>query len=133
MSVILRACLAPLLLMTVASTSFAATPDDLLTVAEKSDFKATARHAEVVDLCERLAKSSPSLIRLIELGRSGEGRSLPLMIISDPPVSTPEEARKSGKLVVFLFGNIHAGRGRRQGSLADPGSRSGRDSQSPAC
>jgi dipeptidyl-peptidase 4 len=94
------------------STTLAAPPpppaDDLLTVAEKSDFKATARHAEVVALCEALAKSSP-LIRLTELGKSGEGRSLPLMIVSDPPVATPEEAKASGKLVVFLFGNIHAG------------------------
>ena len=73
-----------------------------------ADYKATARHAEVVALCEALAKSSP-LIRLAELGKSGEGRSLPLMIVADPPVSTPAEARASGKLVVFLFGNIHAG------------------------
>jgi hypothetical protein len=82
--------------------------DDLLTVGEKSNFKATARHAEVVALCERLAKSSP-LIRLGELGKSVEGRSLPLMIVSNPPVATPAEAKASGKLVVFLFGNIHAG------------------------
>jgi hypothetical protein len=81
---------------------------DLLTVAEKSDYKATARHAEVVTLCEALAKSS-NLIRLGELGNSGEGRSLPLMIVSNPPVATPAEAKASGKLVVFLFGNIHAG------------------------
>ena len=27
--------------------------DGLLTVAEKSEFKATARYAEVVDLCQR--------------------------------------------------------------------------------
>lgn len=88
--------------------AFAAPADELLTVAERSNFKATARYAEVVALCEALAKSSP-LIRLTELGKSGEGRSLPLMIVSDPPVSTPEQARASGKLVVFLFGNIHAG------------------------
>jgi hypothetical protein len=49
------------------------------------------------------------LIRLQELGKSGEGRSLPLLIVSNPPVSTPAEAKASGKLVVFLFGNIHAG------------------------
>ena len=83
-------------------------PDDLLTVAEKSGYKATARHAEVVALCERLAKASPE-VRLIEMGRSGEGRSIPLMVVADPPLSTPEEARASGKLVVFLFANIHAG------------------------
>ncbi len=86
----------------------AAPPDDLLTVAERTGFRATARHAEVVGLSERLAKASPT-VRLAELGRSGEGRSLPLLIVADPPVSTPEQARASGKLVVFLFGNIHAG------------------------
>jgi dipeptidyl-peptidase 4 len=97
-----------LLVLILGSSSFGSAPDDLLTVAEKTDFKATARHAEVVALCEALAKSSP-LIRLEELGKSGEGRSLPLLIVSNPPVSTPAEAKASGKLVVFLFGNIHAG------------------------
>ena len=63
------------LVLILASTALAAPPDDLLTVAERSGFKATARHAEVVALCEALAKSSP-LIRLAELGKSGEGRSL---------------------------------------------------------
>lgn len=91
-----------------STASIAASPDDLLTVAEKSGFKATARHAEVVALGEALARSSP-LIRLGELGKSVEGRSLPLMIVSNPPVATTEEAKASGKLVVFLFGNIHAG------------------------
>ena len=92
----------------VESSVEAAPPDDLLTVAERSHFQTTARHAEVVALCERLAARSP-LVRLVEMGRSGEGRSLPLMVVADPPVSTPEAARASGKMVVFLFGNIHAG------------------------
>jgi dipeptidyl-peptidase 4 len=80
----------------------------LLTVAEKSDYKATSRHAEVIDYCERLAKMSP-LVRVREFGSSTEGKLLPMMIVADPPVSTPEEAAKSGKLVVFAIGNIHAG------------------------
>ena len=70
------------------------TAPPLLTVAEKSDYKATSRHAEVVDICERLRKFSP-LIRLGELGKSGEGRKLPLVILADPPVSTPEEAARA--------------------------------------
>jgi hypothetical protein len=91
---------------TVASAPARAQP--LLTVAERSDYKATARHAEVVDYCERLAKLSP-LVRLAELGVTQEGRKLPLVILADPPIATPEEAVKSGKLVVFAMGNIHAG------------------------
>ena len=79
-----------------------------VTVAERSDFQATSRHADVVDFCEKLAKLSP-LVRLKDLGQSSEGRRLPLVIIADPPIETPEDATKSGKLVVLAIGNIHAG------------------------
>jgi hypothetical protein len=80
----------------------------LETVAEKSNFNATSRHADVLDFCQRLAKLSP-LVRLGELGTTHEGRKLPLILLADPPVATAEEAAKSGKLVVFAMGNIHAG------------------------
>jgi hypothetical protein len=80
----------------------------MLTVAEKSGYKATSRHTEVVDFCKELARRSP-LVRLGELGTSHEGRPLPLVILADPPVATAREAAKSGKLIVFVMGNIHAG------------------------
>jgi len=79
-----------------------------VTVAEKSDYKATSRHADVVDFCEKLAKQS-RLVHLTDMGKSLEARRLPLMIIADPPVATPEVAAKTGKLVVLAIGNIHAG------------------------
>ncbi len=80
----------------------------LLTVAEKSNFQATSRHADVVEFCEQLAKRSAA-VRLAELGVSAEGRKLPLLIVADPPVASAEEAARSGKLIVFALGNIHAG------------------------
>jgi dipeptidyl-peptidase 4 len=79
-----------------------------LTVAEKSEFKATARHAEVVEFCEKLAKLSP-VVRLSELGTSVQGRKLPLLILADPPVSTPAQAAARGRPVVLALGNIHGG------------------------
>lgn len=79
------------------------------TVAERSGFKATARHGDVMALCAELAKRHPSAAALTELGRSEEGRPLPLLILADPPVRTAEEARRSGKLVVLAIGNIHGG------------------------
>src|SRR5579884_3025806 len=99
-----------LILLMTAGITRSDTPETPLprTVAEKSDYKATSRHAEVVDFCEQLKKLSP-LVRLGELGKSGEGRKLPLVILADPPVSTPEEAKRSGKLIVYAQGNIHAG------------------------
>ena len=53
------------------------------TVAERSDYKATSRHADVLAFCQELAKKSP-LVRLADLGTSGEGRKLPLVILADP-------------------------------------------------
>jgi len=81
---------------------------DLTTTAERTAFSQTSTHADVMALCEALAAESPA-ISLGTLGQSGEGRTLPLLIVADPPVSTPEEARASGKLVAMLIGNIHAG------------------------
>src|SRR5262245_60230061 len=78
------------------------------TVAEKSDYKATSRHADVVTFCEELAKKSPT-VRQTTLGKSGEGRELPMLVLADPPVRTPEEAARNKKLVVLAFANIHAG------------------------
>jgi dipeptidyl aminopeptidase/acylaminoacyl peptidase len=80
----------------------------LLTVAEQSNFRATSHYTDVVAFCQRLAKLSP-FVRLGELGTSVEGRKLPLLILAEPPVATPEEAVRSKKLVVYAQGNIHAG------------------------
>lgn len=84
-------------------------PKDLLTVAEQSDFQATSKHSEVVELCQRLAKASPRIKLIADAGTTGEGRKQPLLVIADPPVGTPEEARVSKKIIVMAFANIHAG------------------------
>ncbi|HKB02690.1 MAG TPA: DPP IV N-terminal domain-containing protein [Gemmataceae bacterium] len=78
------------------------------TVAEKTDYKATSRYADVVAFGAELAKKSPN-VRLANIGKSGEGRSLPLWILADPPLSTPEEAARGNKLVTLVIANIHAG------------------------
>jgi dipeptidyl aminopeptidase/acylaminoacyl peptidase len=90
------------------ATSIRADGETLQTVAEKSNFKATSRHAEVLDFCQQLTKLSP-VVRLGELGTSVEGRKLPLVILADPPISSAQEAAQSKKLVVYAQGNIHAG------------------------
>jgi len=86
--------------------------EGLLTVAEKSDYRATARHADVVALLDRLAAVSP-LARRVSLGRTFEDRDIPALVIADLPVGSAAEARqrceKDGKLVVLAIGNIHAG------------------------
>ncbi|MBI4617401.1 MAG: DPP IV N-terminal domain-containing protein [Planctomycetes bacterium] len=83
-----------------------ATP--LRTVAEATDYRATSGYADVVEFCRRLDETSPA-VRALSGGTTGEGRDLPLLVLSDPTVGTAAEARKAGKLVVFAFGAIHAG------------------------
>ena len=80
----------------------------LRTVAETSAYKKTSTSAEVLAFCEAVAKRSPNAT-LHSFGTTHGGRKLPLLVIADPPVATVEEAKKSGKLVVLAFANIHAG------------------------
>ncbi len=82
--------------------------DVLQTVAERSEYRATARYDEVAAWCREFARATPNAA-LTELGRSAEGRSIPLLIVADPPVKTAAQAASSGKLVVLIIGNIHAG------------------------
>ncbi len=98
---------APLVLLLLSAPTTAA-DKPLLTVAESSDYRATSRHADVMAFCDELVRRSP-LVKRGRLGVSGEGRELPLLVIADPPVATPQEAAKSGKIVVLVIGNIHAG------------------------
>lgn len=98
-----------LLVLAVSSTAYSQTDSDtLLTIPEKNNYEATSKYTEVVELSKAIAKTSPK-VRYLEFGRTVEGRTLPLMILSDPPVKTPEEAAKTGKVIVFSFANIHAG------------------------
>lgn len=86
-------------------------PPDQLTIAERTDFRATALHADVVSVVQAIAKSSP-LARVVSMGKSTEGRDIPLLIMSDPPVMNAAEAKvraQNGAVVILAFGNIHAG------------------------
>jgi dipeptidyl-peptidase-4 len=82
--------------------------DTLTTVAEKSDYRATARYDDVALWCREFAKMTPNA-HLTELGHSAEGRSIPLLIVANPPVKTAAAAASSGKLVCLIIANIHAG------------------------
>ncbi len=83
-------------------------PAALVTVAESSGYRRTATHAETVALCDALAEASP-LVSRRSMGETSEGRDIPLLVVADPPLADAEAAKRSGKLVVFVFANIHAG------------------------
>ena len=76
--------------------------------AELTNYEETSRYDDVVRFFDELQKRSP-LVRVETFGQTVEGRALPLVILSDPPIAQPRDAGASGKPVVFVFANIHAG------------------------
>lgn len=83
-------------------------PPPLVTVAERTHYRATARHEEVVAFLEALAEHSP-LARTDTLGTTTEGRRIPLIILADPPLADARAAERDGRPVVLIIGGIHAG------------------------
>jgi len=98
--------------MPAATTSSPAAPGGvdpaLLTVAEASGFTATSTSAQVQEIIARIHEHS-TITRLGELGKTSEGKPIPLMILANPPLTTVKEARDTGKIIAFVMANIHAG------------------------
>jgi hypothetical protein len=77
------------------------------TRAERTNYLATSHYADVVAFLDSL-KGRPELV-FGSIGKSNEGRDLPYVVASRPRVSTPGEARRLGRPIVYIQGNIHAG------------------------
>ncbi|MBU0641341.1 MAG: M14 family metallopeptidase [Planctomycetes bacterium] len=91
-----------------AYLSAADLPDQWRTRAERTQYTETGRYPEVVALCRRLAEASP-FAHYTSFGSSGEGRPLPLLILSRDQAFTPQAARSTGKLLVLVQNCIHPG------------------------
>ncbi|MGZ8378975.1 MAG: M14 family zinc carboxypeptidase [Gemmatirosa sp.] len=78
------------------------------TRAERTRYTETSSHADVLAFLDSL-RTMDGRLHLTSIGRTQEGRDLPLMIASRPRVTTPAEARALGRPIVFVQGNIHAG------------------------
>jgi zinc carboxypeptidase len=76
--------------------------------AERTSYEETSRYADVMEFIAGLQKINPT-VRLETFGITNEGRALPLVILSKPAISSPAQAAQSGKPVVFIMANIHAG------------------------
>src|SRR5437867_3814190 len=94
--------------LTLLTSSAYAQSQTLKSRAELTQFDETSRYEDVLHFIDELQRRS-SLIRVEIFGHSHEGRALPLVILSDPPISQPREAASSGKLLVFIMADLHAG------------------------
>lgn len=80
----------------------------LITVPTKTNYQKTSTYAEVMSFIEALQKES-DLLHLEYMGASKEGKQIPVVVLADPRITSPEEAAASGKPVMYVQGNIHAG------------------------
>jgi hypothetical protein len=83
-------------------------PAALRTAPERTDHRETTRYAEVVAFTAALAEVSP-LVHLRTFGYTTEGRALPLVVVGRIDDASPAAVLGSGRTVVYLQGNIHAG------------------------
>ncbi|MEX1186073.1 MAG: M14 family metallopeptidase [Gemmatimonadaceae bacterium] len=78
------------------------------TRAERSGYTETSRYADVVAFIDSLQKLGAP-IAVGSIGRTTQGREIPYVIASRPLVRTAEEARRLGRPIAYVQGNIHAG------------------------
>jgi hypothetical protein len=94
----------PLLALAASTTALTAQQ----TRSERTAGAETSSYADVIGFLDSLARRTPE-IRLGTLGQSSEGRWLPWVLAARPMVDDPAAAARSGKPVLYLQANIHAG------------------------
>jgi dipeptidyl-peptidase-4 len=80
----------------------------LLTTPELTQFEHTSTHAEVLSVVNALAASSHLIHREVLLVTQ-DNKEVPLLVVADPPITSPQQAWESGKTIIYIQGNIHAG------------------------
>jgi hypothetical protein len=83
-------------------------PDSLLITPERSNFEKTSSYADVMQFIRNIQPMSPWM-QVTTLGKSTMGKEIPLVILSKGGYYTPAQAKASGKAVIYVQGNIHAG------------------------
>lgn len=107
-TIILLYTIALTILLSSLSSAQTKWPSSLILTPEKTEFAKTSTYADVMFFLKSIEEKS-RFVHLTSMGKSPEGKDIPVAILSNPTVKTPEEARQSGKLIVYIQGNIHAG------------------------
>lgn len=83
-------------------------PESLILTPEKTDFIKTSTYAEVMQFISAITPMAPNA-HVISMGKSPEGKDIPVVVLASSKISTPSEAAASGRPVIYIQGNIHAG------------------------
>ena len=88
--------------------STARSPKEMLTVAEKTQWKETGSYDEIVSIYLKLAAASP-YGRMIDIGATPTGRRMFIFVATKDKAFDSASARKTGKPIVFFQNAIHPG------------------------
>lgn len=83
-------------------------PNELITIPVKTNYQKTSTYADVMSYIAALQKRS-DLLHLEYMATSKEGKKIPVVVLANPKISSPAEAKTSGKPVLYIQGNIHSG------------------------
>ena len=84
-------------------------PAKFLIPVEKTKFERTTSYYEIVEFINMLKWNSEN-VSVINMFTSGSRSKIGYAVVmANPRVTTPEEAKASGKPVVYIEGNIHPG------------------------
>ncbi|GIV03139.1 MAG: hypothetical protein KatS3mg015_1969 [Fimbriimonadales bacterium] len=83
-------------------------PQYPLTKAEASNYRQTSTLEDVMSFVRTLQQLGAP-IRVETVGKSAEGRDIPLIVCAQPAASTPASAHRLGRVVVYIQANIHGG------------------------
>jgi Zinc carboxypeptidase len=75
---------------------------------ELTNYRETSHYSDVRGFLDSLRKLRAPLV-FGSIGKTNEGREIPYVIASRPLVSTPSEAKRLGRPIVYVQANIHAG------------------------
>jgi hypothetical protein len=78
------------------------------TRAEQTDYRQTSSYTDVIAFLDALQQRGAS-IQVQYIGESPQGKRIPLVIAAKPLPASPAAARRSGKPIVYIQANIHAG------------------------
>lgn len=105
----LSACVSTPPAATPAPVTSTGSPSPLpRTRAERTGYLETSHYADVIAFLDSL-KALRAPLAFGSIGRTFEGREIPYVIASRPLVHTPAEAKATGRPIVYVQGNIHAG------------------------
>jgi hypothetical protein len=81
-------------------------PEELRTIPERTSFTRTMSSLQLHEYIVALKLKSEQL-HVVNMFTSPRGKVAPAIVISNPRVTSSQQARASGKPVIFLLGNIH--------------------------